>query len=359
MAIIDKPTDHFNTVLYTGNSNVTQTISGVGFQPDLTWIKNRDNVEYHHLADVVRGANKFIHSNATDVERTGSKSNGYNTMAFTADGFSLTNPTAQDSELNFGSRTYASWNWKAGGTAVSNTDGSITSSVSANTTSGFSIVSYTGTGAVGDIGHGLGSTPKMIIKKRRNGADAWNVWHESLGDGSKALYLNTTNATDTNANYASNVPTSSLFYVGTDSQINASGGTYIAYCFAEVKGFSKFGSYTGNGSADGTFVYTGFKPAFVLVKNTQEAAAEWRIIDNKRSDAGGFNLIDKTLDSNNSDAELDAGSTWIVDFLSNGFKWRINTATVNAVGENHIYMAFAEQPFVTSTANGSIPATAR
>jgi hypothetical protein len=351
---IDKSNDYFNTIIYTGNNNQSQTISGVGFQPDWIWIKNSDNTEWHHLMDAVRGDNKFLHTNTTGAESTGNRGNGHNALAFTSDGFSITNATQQDGDLNFGSRPYPTWCWKAGGSPSSNTDGSITSSVSANTTSGFSIVSYTGTGAVGDIGHGLGSTPKMIIKKRRNGADAWNVWHESLGDGSKALYLNTTNATDTNANYASNVPTSSLFYVGTDSQINASGGTYIAYCFAEVKGFSKFGSYTGNGNADGTFVYTGFKPAFVLLKSSSSGAVGWITHDNKRI---GFNPNNYYVEPNNTNAE--SADTDKILLLSNGFKLISTSTSWNASSATYIYMAFAEQPFVTSTANGSIPATAR
>jgi hypothetical protein len=356
MAIIDKPTDHFNTVLYTGNSNVTQTISGVGFQPDLTWIKNRDNVEYHHLADVVRGANKFIHSNATDVERTGSKSNGYNTMAFTADGFSLTNPTAQDSELNFGSRTYASWNFKAGGTAVSNTVGDITSSVSANTTAGFSIVSYTGTGANATVGHGLGVAPKMIIIKNRDSAENWIVGGSNITTGwTGYLALNLTDDITTASNiYQNTVPTSSFFYIGDSGKVNGSTHKMIAYCFAEVKGFSKFGSYTGNGSADGTFVYTGFKPAFVIMKRS-DSADSWLMKDSVRD---SYNLANKRIFANYSVAE-DSSVNGSIDILSNGFKQRGSDTLTNASGGTYIYLAIAEQPFVTSTANGSIPATAR
>jgi hypothetical protein len=344
---IDKSDDYFNPVIYTG-TGASLANTGVGFQPDFTWIKGRSGATEHVLTDSVRGVTIELSSNDTGADETVAQG----LTAFGTDGFTV----GTDGSYNTSSATYASWNWKAGGTAVSNTAGSITSSVSANTTAGFSIVSYTGTGAVATIGHGLGVVPAMIIVKVRSSAGDWSVYHTTLGN-TKNLKLNTTAAEQTSINYWNNTsPDVDKFTVYNESNVNGSGQTYIAYCFAEVKGFSKFGSYTGNGSADGTFVYTGFKPAFVLVKNTQEAAAEWRIIDNKRSDAGGFNLIDKTLDSNNSDAELDAGSTWIVDFLSNGFKWRINTATVNAVGENHIYMAFAENPFVTST---GIPTPAR
>jgi hypothetical protein len=344
---IDKSDDYFNPVIYTG-TGASLANTGVGFQPDFTWIKGRSGATEHVLTDSVRGVTIELSSNDTGADETVAQG----LTAFGTDGFTV----GTDGSYNTSSATYASWNWKAGGTAVSNTAGSITSSVSANTTAGFSIVSYTGTGAVATIGHGLGVVPAMIIVKVRSSAGDWSVYHTTLGN-TKNLKLNTTAAEQTSINYWNNTsPDVDKFTVYNESNVNGSGQTYIAYCFAEVKGYSKFGSYTGNGSADGTFVYTGFKPAFVLVKNTQEAAAEWRIIDNKRSDAGGFNLIDKTLDSNNSDAELDAGSTWIVDFLSNGFKWRINTATVNAVGENHIYMAFAENPFVTST---GIPTPAR
>jgi hypothetical protein len=344
---IDKPDDYFNTVLYTG-TGATQSVT-VGFQPDFLWTKSRTDAGYaHFLHDVNRGVTKRIQCSAISGESTTT-----NTLtSFDSNGFTM--GADSTTEMNKSGSSYVAWNWLGGGTAVSNTDGSITSSVSANTTSGFSIVSYTGTGAVGDIGHGLGSTPKMIIKKRRNGADAWNVWHESLGDGSKALYLNTTNATDTNANYASNVPTSSLFYVGTDSQINASGGTYIAYCFAEVKGFSKFGSYTGNGNADGTFVYTGFKPAFVLLKSSSSGAVGWITHDNKRI---GFNPNNYYVEPNNTNAE--SADTDKILLLSNGFKLISTSASWNSSGGTYIYMAFAEQPFVTSTDNNSIPATAR
>jgi len=341
MAQINKANEYFNTKLYTGNGS-TQSITGVNFQPDWVWLKQRSGGSNHRCYDIVRGATKQIYPNLTNAEVT--EANGL--TSFDSDGFTLGNEGGH----NQNGQTFASWNWLAGGTASSNTDGSITSSVSANTTNGFSIVSYTGTGAVGNIGHGLGSTPKMIIKKRRNGADAWNVWHESLGDGSKALFLNTTNATDTNANYASNVPTSSLFYVGTDSQINASGGTFIAYCFAEKAGFSKFGSYTGNGSADGTFVYTGFKPAFVMMKNASASATPWFIFDAKRNPS---NETDLKLNPNSSDAESSANP---IDILSNGFKLRTSGSYNNGSGNTLIYMCFAESPIVGT--NG-VPATAR
>ena len=344
MSQINKPSEYFNTVLWTGDNTDNRSITGVGFQPDMVWQKTRNQGYSHSIFDNVRGVTKRLVPNDTAAETTVT-----DFKSFDSDGFTIDQDALQ---LNATGDTNVGWSWLGGGTASSNTDGSITSQVSANTTSGFSIVSYTGTGAVGNIGHGLGSTPKIIIKKRRNGADAWNVWHESLGDGSKALFLNTTNATDTNANYASNVPTSSLFYVGTDSQINASGGTYIAYCFAEKKGYSKFGSYTGNGSTDGTFVYTGFKPAFVMSKCTSAAGEDWNINDNKRP---GYNVIQNALLPNSSSAEVTA-SYQAIDTLSNGFKWRGDNARVNGSGNTYIYMAFAERSLVGTN---NVPALAR
>ena len=346
-ATINKPSLQFNTKLYTGNNNVTQTISGVGFQPDFTWIKCRSDAEFNHLADAVRGANKFLHSNNTDAERTGSRSSGYNTMAFTADGFSLTNPTATNDELNFGSRTYASWNWKANGSGVANTAGTISSTVSANTTSGFSIVSYTYTSGSVTVGHGLGVAPSMIIVKARSVADNWRVYHKSLGNSAFIPFTTAAQTTGSTA-WNSTSPTSSVFSLG-----SFWGGTdtHIAYCFADVKGFSKFGSYTGNGSTDGTFVYTGFKPAFVMFKNTNAGSTNWTIVDNKRNT---FNPETQWLYANASDAEIDPSAP--SDFLSNGFKLRTTGSYANTSSQTYIYMAFAEQPLVGTN---NIPATAR
>ena len=350
---INKGSSYFNTVLYTGNDATNRSITGVGFQPDWTWIKSRSDAYYHELYEVVRGFSsttngRVLYSNTTGAEGTPNTFNSFNT-----DGFTVSKQSGETGTNGNGS-TFVAWNWLANGAGVSNTAGTISSTVSANTTAGFSIVSYTGTGSVGSIGHGLGSTPKMIIKKKRSGADAWNVWQTSIGDGSKALFLNLTNAIDTNANYASNVPTSSLFYVGTDSMINGSGSTYIAYCFAEIKGYSKFGSYTGNGSADGTFIYTGFKPAFLIVKRYNDAGYDWLMYDNKRQVS--FNVVDDFLKPNLADAETTGNAAQSLDFLSNGVKFRGTGASSNGSGASYIYMAFAENPFVTS---GGIPVTAR
>ena len=244
---------------------------------------------------------------------------------------------------------------KANGAGVANTDGSINSTVSANTTSGFSIVSWSGNSTAGaTIGHGLGVAPKMIIVKDRDGADSWVVYHNSLAI-TEYLILNSTSAalTDNEVIFYDTDPTSSVFTVGAHNTVNQSGHNYIAYCFAEKQGYSKFGSYTGNGSASsGTFVYTGFKPAWVMVKNTVNNARNWTIIDNKRNP---FNPEDEWLYANASDSTFDA-SSFPTDFVSNGFKIRNTGSYFNTSGENYIYMAFAENPFVTST---GVCATAR
>jgi len=335
---IDKPTDYFNTKLYTGNSS-TQSITGVGFQPDWVWLKSRSNAQGHNLFDAVRGANKPLFSDDSNAEATTTD----RLSSFDSDGFTL----GSNTNVNNTGYTYASWNWLAS----SNTDGSITSTVSANTTSGFSIVSYTGTGSASTIGHGLGSAPKMVICKTRSTTGVWLTWHTGISINGQ-IQLQSTDAVynpGNNLYWNSTLPTSSVFSVGTSGSVNGSGTDYIAYCFSEKKGFSKFGSYTGNGNADGTFVYTGFKPAFVIIKDATNAY-EWRIYDNK---INPFNSMFEIINPNNANAQ--ATSSHGIDFLSNGFKCR-GTTTINTSGANQIYMCFAKSPFVTST---GIPTTAR
>ena len=338
---INKSTDYFNTKLYTGNGS-TQSITGVGFQPDFTWIKDRSALNSHRLLDVVRGATKQIYSNSSYFEET--DANGL--TSFDSDGFTLGTGGAVNGNTN----TFASWNWKANGAGSANTDGSISSTVSANTTSGFSIVKYTGTGADMTVGHGLNTVPKMIIVKALDtGTDPWWVYHASLGNSAK-LRLNETDASSTTADYIWNqtTPTSSVFSLdGANNGSNANGNNFIAYCFADVQGFSKFSSYIGNSSTDGTFVYTGFKPAFVILKRT-DGADSWVMLDNKRNE---YNPEDKQLLADTNGAETTQTQC---DFLSNGFKLRIAGGLANGNGNNHIYMAFAEQPLV-----GDNPATAR
>jgi hypothetical protein len=352
---IDKSDDYFNTVLYTGDGTSSNAITGVGFQPDFVWIKARSAAKVHLLHDVVRGQSGgeyyYLRSDSTNAESVIGDGSGL--LSLDTDGFTVGevgNATWNDNAV-----TYASWNWKANGTGVSNTDGSITSTVSDNTTSGFSIVTYTGTGANNTVGHGLGVTPSMfIVKERGASGEAWFTYHKSIG-ATKYIMLQSTNASATSSTLFQNTePTSSVFSVGVDAGTNGSTKTYVAYCFAEKKGFSKFGSYTGNGSADGTFVYTGFKPAFLIVKRYNDAGYDWLMYDNKRQVE--FNVVDDFLKPNLSDAETTGNANQSLDFLSNGVKFRGNGASSNGSGASYIYMCFAENPFVTST---GIPTTAR
>jgi len=338
---IDKPSDYFNTNLYTGNN--TETSHTVGFQPDWTWLKVRNADGSHYLFDSVRGVTKYIQANSTAAEGTDSNL----IKSFDANGYTIGTSNA----VNTTGETMVGWNWKAGGSASSNTDGSITSSVSANQDAGFSIVSYTGNAtANATVGHGLGVAPSMMIVKKRNGAFNWGIYHKSLT--AHKLLAFTTGAPDDDASYWNDVePTSSVFNLGSGALTNGSGSTMIAYCFAEKQGYSKFGSYTGNGNADGTFVYTGFKPAFVMVKQTN-TARYWAMFDNKRD---GLNPTNRPLFPNASDQESDSVN-YYHDILSNGFKWRTNSNIMNVSGGTYIYMAFAENPFTTST---GVPATAR
>jgi hypothetical protein len=339
---ITKPTDYFNTVIYSG-SNSNQSITGVGFQPDWVWIKNRSSTPSHMLNDAVRGAGKQINSDSSNAEldRTYFQS-------FDSDGFSL---EGNVSDYNQNSSNFVSWNWLASNTTASNTDGDITSTVSANTTAGFSIVSYTGTGSNATVGHSLGTTPSMIIFKNRDSITDWRVYHKTLG-ATKGIRLSSNGAEQTSSTYFNNTePTSSLFTVSTAVDTNENTSNFIAYCFAEKKGYSKFGSYTGNSSADGTFVYTGFKPAWVVIKRT-DTTANWHMLDNKRDP---INEADATLLANDAGAEFQ--STNDVDFLSNGFKLRANQTSTN-VG-TYIYMAFAENPFVGNDSGTAVPVVAR
>ena len=335
---IKKPSDYFNTKLYTGNGG-TQSITGVGFQPDFIWIKQRNGTAYHNAYDAVRG---FYRLRPNDTGASSARP--YAITSFDSDGFSLGN----DDDVNGNSNTTVAWNWKANGAGSANTAGSINSTVSASATSGFSVVSWTGTGANATVGHGLSSAPKMIIIKRLDSADQWIVYHNSLGN-TGGVYLNLTNSVVDNDTWFNDTsPTSTVFSIGSNSKVNASSATYIAYCFADVQGYSKFGSYTGNGNADGTFVYTGQKSAFIMIKNISSASTNWHIYDNKRL---GYNVDNNVLRPNLSDAELTNDD---LDILSNGFKLRRVTDALATNGDTYIYMAFAEQPLV-----GDNPATAR
>jgi len=275
---IVKPSVYFNTKLYTGNGG-TQSITGVGFKPDLLWQKNRSSTYGNMWFDAVRGASQRLMSNTTGGQ---SGTSPDSITSFDSDGFSL----GADVAVNDNNGNSLAWNWKAGtGQGSSNTDGSInTTYTSVNTTAGFSISQYTGTGSNATVGHGLGVAPKMIIVKKLNGSSSWLVYNKNIGNN-KLLYLNGTQAqVSTDATFMQNTdPTSSVFSVGTWGDINGSSDTFIAYCFAEKTGYSKISTYVGNGSTDGTFVYTGFKPAWLMVKLSSAANENWAVYDNKRN----------------------------------------------------------------------------
>lgn len=322
---------YFDATTYSGNSS-TQSITNSGsMQPDMVWIKARNTTYNHGIQDAVRGVGKIVYPNLTNAEDTGSTS----LTAFNSNGFGLGNDSWNES-----GKTYVGWQWKANGSGSSNTAGSITSTVSANTTSGFSIVTYTGNATIGaTIGHGLGVAPSMlIVKQRTGGTEAWQVYHSALG-ATKYVELNNTNAEGTNINRWNNTaPTSTVFTVYNDTINNGNTNTYVAYCFAEVAGYSAFGSYTGNGSTDGPFVFTGFRPMYVMVKSTS-GPRNWAVLDASRNPS---NVANFDLYPNQSLAEITQST---LDFLSNGFKLRVTDSDFNANGETYIYMAFAESPF--------------
>jgi hypothetical protein len=310
--------------------------------PDLVWIKQRSGTAYHNVYDslrIVGSDHKRLYTNATNAEESSTYSGTTNLISFDYDGFTVGNGT----DTNNSGSTYASWNWKAGGTAVANTDGSITSQVSANTDAGFSIVSYTGTGSAATVGHGLGVVPSLVIWKKRDGTTNWST-QSTLWADQKELVLNSNgalSATDSRLSTQSNW-TSTTLDLGTYGDQNGSGGTYIAYCFADVEGFSKAGSYTGNGSADGPFVYTGFRPAWVMFKRTDVSGDSWYIIDSTRNP---YNEADNNLYPNSSEAEYGGTGDDGYDFLSNGFKVSNTYPGNNGSGGTIIYLAFAENPF--------------
>ena len=347
---VDNPELYFQTKLWTGTgSSNTLTLDGSeNMQPDWVWTKVRSHADSHSLQDSVRGAGKTIYSDANDAEYTDSTA----ITSFDSDGYTL----GTQGNVNLNTRTFVSWNWKAetsfSNDASATSVGTIDSTGSVNTTAGFSIISYTGTGSVGTVAHGLGVTPKMIIFKNRSTASNWLVYHEDVGN-TKNLYLDATNAEhDRSDTFNDTSPTSSVFTVGT-ADLNTDGHSIIAYCFSEIKGYSKFGSFTGNASTDGPFLYTGFKPAYFLVKNASDGSANWQVWDNKTSP---FNEVQAHLYPNTTGAEVTNSGYNNCDFLSNGIKVTEDNGDFNGSGNTVIWMAFAESPFVNS--NG-IPNNAR
>ena len=329
---------YFDAVTYTGNGT-SQDIT-MDFSPDLVWIKERSSTSSHRLYDTIRDVNNYLQSSSTDAEGTNA---GNGLTVFNSDGFSVGSNTA----VNQSGISHISWSWRGSdSSAVSNTDGTITSTVSANTDSGFSVVTYTGNNTSGStVGHGLGVAPSMVICKNRTagyGSGSWATWHTGLSGGNYYLFLNSTAAQASGNNNFTAAPTNTVLNLGVSDTNNTA--DMVAYCFAEVEGFSKFGSYTGNGSTDGTFIYTGFRPAFVIQKRTN-AAAGWVTQDTARNT---YNVSDKVLFPHSSAAENTG--TYLIDAVSNGFKLRDSASATNASGDTYIYMAFAENPFKQSLA---------
>jgi hypothetical protein len=340
---IPKSSAYFTPKLITGNGG-TQNITGLNFQPDFTWIKGRDVAENHALFDAPRGVTKRLMSDTNGAELV-----VQGVTAFNSDGFTL----GALSAVNQNNGLFASWNWKANGAGSSNTDGTInTIKTSANTTSGVSISTYTGTGSAGTIGHGLGVAPTAIWIKKTSagGAENWFCWNKGLTSAGGFLKLDRGDAASTNNTAFPWNPQANTFGVSTDVATNASGSTYVAYCFADVQGFSKMGSYVANGNVNGPFIYTGFKPAFVIIK--ADGTEAWRMVDNKRI---GFNVDNRHLTPN--DSVVESGSVSDIDLLSNGFKLKSAAGNYNSGSlYNYIYMAFASEPLVSTNGNA---ATAR
>ena len=337
-----QPTDFFNTVLYTG-TGAEQTISGVGFEPGLTWCKDRTNSYDQVWYDAARGATKRITSNTTGAE----SDQAQGLKSWNSDGFVV----GTGSNINNNTNNFVSWNWKAGTTSVPS-GGTITpSACSFSATSGFGAYAYTGTATNGTIAHGLGKVPGMIIVKQLSGTEAWRVYHQNI-NAEDYLVLNTTAewVTET-ANWNNTTATSTVFSIGTDTSVNSSGVTFIAYVFANIPGFLKCGKYLGNGNADGQFIYTGFRPAMIICKEASAAGQNWELNDNKRNP---YNEAKNTLRPNSSDAENTTNNT--CDLLSNGFKLRTSNDATNKNGATFIYAAFAEFPIVSSN---DVPVVAR
>jgi hypothetical protein len=349
---IDDGSAFFQTKLYAGTgSSLSLTNDGNSdLQPDWVWIKNRDSTNWHILQDSSRGSGKSLFSNDSYQETSDSSTRN---IQFDSDGITLSGSTSSFNDINDSSHTFVAWQWKCnGGTTSSNSNGSITTTVQANTTAGFSIVTWTGTGSNATIGHGLGVVPQLIISKSRGHAENWAVYHHKSNSAPEDYYLalddNRAN-TDSSVVWNDTAPTSSVISIGTQDKINKSGSTHIAYCFNEIKGYSKFGTYEANNSTDGPFVYTGFQPAWVMLKSI-DSTGNWFIMDSTRSD---INVSNEIIFADLNAAEDTSNA---IDFLSNGFKLRNSGSGGLNYQNTYSYIAFAEHPFVSSK---GVPTTAR
>ena len=340
---IDDPTLYFNTVLYTGTGS-EQTVSGVNFSPGLTWLKSRSNGQPNVLSDSVRGGNKQLYTADTQAETT----YGQYLKSFNSDGFVL----GTDSGINQSSQTFVSWNWKAGGSASNNTDGNKTISLSVNTTAGFSVGTYAGTGQDSTIGHGLGAVPDwLMIKNRSSGSRKWQLWHNGLTGTNKYLAIDRSDAelTDT-ASWDNTAHSNTVWNTYGSGEANQNGENFVCYAWTSIQGFSKFGSYTGNGNANGPFIYTGVKPAWIMTKQIN-GASSWIVHDNKRDP---INTVTEFFTVEENDAAGTLANSF--DLCSNGFKVRTSNGDRNSSGDSFAYWAFAESPLVNSE---GIPNNAR
>ena len=356
---IDDPSAHFQTLLWTGDSNSPRDLVNDGnsdLQPDFVWVKGRSHTDIHLAYDSSRGAGKFLRPATSGVENTGN----YGITAFNSDGF-RTNAYAYTNE---NTHTYAAWQWKAnGGTTSSNTDGTITTTLQVNSTAGFSMGTYTGINGYKTIGHGLGAIPDLVmIKGRGSNGGAAQYWvvgapnHTNFGNSaSKHVFLDTTSSIMNNTTIWYNTAfTTTTIPIGTHAAINTTDGTYVFYAFKNIKGYSRIGHYTGNGTSNGPFVYTGFKPAFILIKNL-DATQVWIMYDIERKSFNQDAAVNSIYASEDN-AEYTGASYHNLDILSNGFKIRLTDASQNGSGVDYLYMAFAHNPFVTST---GVPTTAQ
>ena len=357
---IDDPSAYFQALVYAGTGNsasqpTTHTNDGNSdLQPDLFWVKDRGAGYGHALVDSTRGRSKYLFPDVVNAEVT-TGSTAYDVVSFDSNGFKVGAPSEANS-TNGGTTSKVAWQWKANAgttTAFTESGNNPGGTRQTNTAAGFSIISYTGTGAPGNIAHGLPSAPEWIIFKNRGTTNVWATWHQAIGDDVK-LVLNDEAAQDADGSFMnSTLPDATNIRAGDSNNpnTNADAGTYMCYAWSPIQGYSKFGSYTGNGNADGTFVYTGFKPAWIMVKNITDSGVSWMIQDHKRDID---NPVHHRLKANDPAAE--ASNINQMDFLSNGFKCRVNDSSWNLSGKTYIYMAFAEHPFTTST---GIPTTAR